>query len=92
MGKAAYQQLLDRLAALPVTEEARRKFEQLIRLQAALDGVTSLERQERVDFARHLRHLGEPRTVIRDRLMAKYALGRSQAYQVIDQSLQLSGF
>lgn len=92
MGKAIYQQLLDGLAALSVTEEARHKFEQLIRRQAGIDGVASLDRQERVDFARHLLGIREPRAVIRDRLMAKYALGRSQAYQVIEQALQLSGF
>jgi len=30
--------------------------------------------------------------VIRDRIVARYEVGRSQAYQVIDQALQLSGF
>jgi hypothetical protein len=92
MGKATYQQLLDGLAGIDAPPAVKQQFEELIRRQAALDGVASLDRRERVQFARHLLDLQEPRAVIRDRLMVKYDLGRSQAYQVIDQALQLSGF
>lgn len=92
MSKAIYQKLLADLAGMNAPEEAKRQFEDLIRRSAALDGVASLERQERVQFARHLLDLKESRPVIRDRIMARYEVGRSQAYQVIDQALQLSGF
>lgn len=92
MSKAVYRQLLADLAGLAAPEEAKRQFEELIRRSAALDGVTSLDRQARVQFARRLLDLKEPRPVIRNRIMAKYGVGRSQAYEAIDQALQLSGF
>lgn len=92
MRKSSYQQLIDGLAGIAATDEAKRQFEELIRRSAALDGITSLERSERVRFARHLLGLREPRAVIRDRLMTRYHIGRTQAYQVIEQALQSSGF
>lgn len=92
MRKSAYQQMLDGLSGITAPEDAKRQFEELIRRSAALNGVASLDRQERVQFARHLLDQQASRPVIRDRLMAKYELGRSQAYEVIDQALQLSGF
>ena len=92
MGKAIYQQLLAGLAALDAPAEAKRQFEEMIRHRAALDGMAGIDRQERVQFARHLLDLKESRPVIRDRIMARYGVGRSQAYQAIDQALQLSGF
>jgi len=92
MGKATFENLLADLAGMAVPEEAKRQFEELIKRRAALDGVTSFDRQERVQFARRLLDLREPRDVIRDRVMSRYEVGRSQAYQVINQALQLSGF
>lgn len=92
MGKATFENLLADLAGMAVPEEAKRQFEELIKRRAALDGVTSFDRQERVQFARHLLDLKAPREEIRDRVMARYEVRRSQAYQVINQALQLSGF
>lgn len=92
MRKSSYQQLIDGLAGIAAPEEAKRQFAELIRRSAALDGVTVLDRQERTQFARHLLNLREPRAAIRDRLMSRYDIGRTQAYQVIEQALQLSGF
>lgn len=92
MGKATFENLLAGLARMAVPEEIKRQFEELIRRRAALEGVTSLDRQERVQFARHLLDLQEPRPVICQRVMTRYEIGRSQAYKVIDQALQLSGF
>ena len=92
MRKSTWQQLIDGLAGIAAPEEAKRQFEELIRRSAALDGVAGLDRQERAQFARHLLDLREPRAAIRDRLMARYNIGRTQAYQVIEQALQLSGF
>jgi hypothetical protein len=92
MRKSSYQHLIDGLAGIAAPEEAKRQFAELIRRSAALDGVAVLERQERAQFARHLLDLREPRAAIRDRLMSRYDIGRTQAYQVIEQALQLSGF
>ena len=85
--KAAYQKMLEGLAGLPVPDSAKRQFEELIRRSAALDGITSIERLERVKFARHLLALKEPRATICRRLQETYGIGRSQAYQVIADAL-----
>ena len=87
MRKAAYQNLLDALAGLSAPEEVKRQFEDLIRRSAALNGVASLDRAERVKFARRLLDQKEPRAAISRRLQAKYGIGRSQAYQVISDAL-----
>jgi hypothetical protein len=92
MRKSAYQQLIDSLAGIPVPDEAKRQFEELIRRRAAQDGVTGLELSERVQFARHLLDLRQPRAVISRRLMARYSIGRTQAYKAVNEALQLSGF
>lgn len=92
MSKAIYQQLLVDLAGLSAPEEAKRQFEELIRRSAAFEGVSSLERQERVQFARRLLDLKESRSVIRDRIMAKYGLKQSQAYKVIEQAVTVRFF
>ncbi len=92
MGKNVYLRLLDDLAGVTAPEELKRQFAELIRRNAALDGVTGLDRQERMQFARHLLDLRQPRAAIRDRLMTRYGIGRSQAYDVIDRALQLSDF
>jgi hypothetical protein len=85
--KGAYQKMLDGLAALSVPEPAKRQFEELIRKSAALDGISSIDRQERVKFARHLLDQRESRATICLRLQAKYGIGRSQAYLVIAEAL-----
>ncbi|MVW64519.1 hypothetical protein GPY61_31865 [Massilia sp. NEAU-DD11] len=92
MRKSTYQQLIDGLAEMAVPVEIKLQFAELIRRSAALDGVTGLDRSERVLFARRMLDLGEPRPVIRNRLMVRYQLGRSQAYGIIAQALQLSEF
>ncbi len=92
MRKDAYHKMLDGLANLSVPDAAKRQFEALIRQSAVLDGITSLDRSDRVHFARHLLNQKEPRSTISKRLQVKYAIGRSQAYQVISDALQLSGF
>lgn len=92
MRKGTYEKMLIGLAGLAVSEGAKRQFEEFIRQSAADDGITSLDRSERVKFARHLLDQKEPRATISKRLQVKYGIGRSQAYQVISDALQLSGF
>jgi hypothetical protein len=90
MAKAVYRQLLASLAALDAPADAKRQFEEMIRQRAAIDGLARIDR-DRVQFARHLLDVKEARPLIRDRIMARYGVGRSQAYDAIDQALQLSG-
>jgi hypothetical protein len=80
MAKAVYRQLLASLAALDAPADAKRQFEEMIRQRAAIDGLARIDR-DRVQFARHLLDVKEARPLI----------GRSQAYDAIDQALQLSG-
>jgi hypothetical protein len=86
-----YQRLIDQIAGLSAPDEVKRQFEALVRRNAAIDGDTALERAERVKFARHLLDLREDRPTINRRLMARYGIGRTQAYGVISDALQLSG-
>jgi hypothetical protein len=69
--------LIDSLDGNEGDKEALREF-----LRGLLVG------DERVYFARHLLALKEPRATIRDRLQARYQIGRSQAYRLIDTALQ----
>lgn len=92
MRKSSYQQLIDGLAGIAAPEEMKRQFEELIRRRAALDGITGLELSERVQFARRLLDLHQPRPIISKRLMVKYGIGKTQAYKAITEALQLSGF
>lgn len=87
MRKGTYERMLDGLASLSVPEGAKRQFAELIRQSAAVDGIASLDRSERVKFARHLLDQKEPRSTISKRLQEKYGIGRSQAYQVISDAL-----
>jgi|GEM_PF-3239218 len=53
-------------------------------------GITVVNRQERVLFARRLLDDGEPRPIVRDRLMARFGIRRASAYNAIDDALNLS--
>jgi hypothetical protein len=50
-------------------------------------GITVVDRSERVRFARRLLDEGEPRPVIRNRLMKRFGIKRASAYKVIDAAL-----
>lgn len=94
MRKSTWVQLMAGLSDIPVSEEAKRQFEELIRATAALDGVADLEDSPamRVRHARHLLDMREARTVICQRLMTKYGIGRTLAYATISEALKLSSF
>ena len=87
MSKAIYQQLLADLAGLDAPEGEKPKYEAMIRRAAAMQGVVGLDRPERVKYAAHLLAIGNSRPIICRRLMSRYGIGRSQAYEVIKQAL-----
>lgn len=81
--------------ACKAEEEAKEEFRNLLLRVAEANGVRPLnkpdEREERVAFAHHLlRALREPRATIRDRLMARFQVSRSQAYADICEALEVS--
>jgi hypothetical protein len=87
MARAIYQQLLADLARMDTPEDEKRKYEAMIRHSAAMQGVAGLDRPERVKYAAHLLAIGNARSIICRRLMSRYSIGRSQAYEVIRQAL-----
>lgn len=68
--------------------DAKSEFRSLIKQVGIAHGVGALEREARVRFARHLLDVREPRHIVRDRIMARFGVGDSQAYRDIDRALQ----
>lgn len=87
MRASSYQRLIDGLDDLNAPEESKKVFAEWLRRNAALDGV-SLQRNERVGFASQLLAKREDRAVIRERLMNRFHVSRSQAYADIAEAEQ----
>lgn len=68
-------------------ESAKAEFRDLILSVGAANGVGALDRVARVEFARRLLGLREPRPIIRDRLMVAFNISERQAYRVIEEAL-----
>ena len=79
---------VERIDAAPHTKYALKKFINAICLAA---GIKVVDRKERVKFARRLLDDGEPRPVIRDRLIARFGIEKTSAYDAICSALKLSG-
>ena len=73
-----------------VSDEVKRVMLDTIRKIARESGDTSLEQGERIEFARRLLEMREPRPVIRDRLKARFQIKKSQAYRDIEEALKLA--
>lgn len=82
-------EILQRLERIDVDESAKRQFRQLVEAIAAAHGIRSIERAERVDFARKLHELRTSRATIRDRLIARYGVSPRHSYRIINQAIQL---
>lgn len=83
------EEILRRLERIDADEAAKRQFRQLVEMVAVAHGIRSIERAERIDFARRLHELRTSRATIRDRLIARYGISSRQAYRIISQSIQL---
>lgn len=82
-------ELRAKLQALPVDDEQKAAFATLFdQLEPPRSASARLE-AERVSFARHLLDRKELRSIIRDRLIARFSVGKSQAYRDIDAALQV---
>ena len=73
---------------LDAPEYFKMTVRELISKHCQMNGVCDIERAERLVFARQLLARGNSKTVVRDRLMTRYSLSRSQAYRVICDSSQ----
>jgi len=86
----AIQEIIQGLEALDSDPVTKQKFRQLVRAVGAAHGISWIEREDRVSFARELLDLRVSRPTIRDRLIATFEVSRPQAYRIIDSALQLS--
>jgi len=82
--------LLEEIETLDTDETARRKFRRLVSDICLSHGINDIDRFERVYFARRMLDAKISRSTIRDRLIARFNISRSQAYRVIEQALKLS--
>jgi hypothetical protein len=78
---------VDRIDANAHTKHSLKRF---INDACLAAGITVVDRKERVQFARRLLDDGEPRPVIRDRLMARFRISRTSAYNAIESALHSS--
>lgn len=86
----AIQEIMEGVDAIDVEPAAKLKFRQLVGAISAAHGFEWMERANRIAFARDLLRVRVARPVIRDRLIALYAISRPQAYRIISHALQLS--
>ena len=89
MRSTPFTDIMARLDALAVDDEARRAFRRLVLEVGAQHGISGLERDEQLAYIRRLLSLRVSRPTIRDRLMALYSVSRRQAYRLIDEAMQL---
>jgi hypothetical protein len=68
---------------------ARAEFRRMIEAVRARHGIGRPARDERTQFARQLLDARTPRPEVRDRLMARFQVGESQAYRDIADALQI---
>ena len=92
MRSDVFRDLLAGLNALDlasVTQHDKDEFRQLIYQVGAAHGICQLARDERVITARRLLDDGLARAVVRNRLMARFHIGDSQAYRDIAAALNI---
>lgn len=85
------RELMGSVEVAEIDTTAKAEVRRLIVALSVQHGLAVFDRDEQIAFVQHLcRNLGEPRSIIRERLMARFSLSRSTAYERIDEALQLS--
>lgn len=84
-------ELLSELEQVLPGEDGKRLARQAFLRVANRNGLTCFDRDEQIAFIQHLRMIGERPSAIRARLMTKFGISRSTAYERIAEALQLSG-
>lgn len=79
--------LLAKLEECSAPAEAKAEFRKMVLSVGAMHNIGSFEQVQRVDFARRLLGSGEPRSIIRTRLMSHFEVSESQAYRDIAAAL-----
>lgn len=90
MGAVDFREVLRSLnERKDVSDEVKRVMRETLRQLARQNGDSSLEPEERVEFALHLLNLNEDRKVIRDRLVARFGVNKRTAQRDITAALQM---
>lgn len=79
--------ILEQMGALDVDDRAKALFRRLVVDISLAHGISKVDRTQRVAYARRLLDARVSRATIRDRIMARYAVSRRQAYRLIDEAL-----
>jgi hypothetical protein len=90
MRASILHEIIECTDALDMPASAKEQFKRLVRHLGAAHGASGMAHAEHVDYARRLLHSGVSRPTARDRLMALFAISRSQAYKVMHDSLNCS--
>ena len=87
MKSTALHEILAGLEQIEAEEHVKQKFKQLVCTIGLIHGARGMEHPERIDFAKHLLAAKTSRATIRDRLIARFGVSRSQAYTIISDAL-----
>lgn len=90
MHSVAIREIINGVDAMDLDPAVKRQFRQLVRAIGAAHGLSWIEREERITFARVLLAKRVSRATVRDRLIAHFDVSRPQAYRIISSALQLS--
>lgn len=83
MRASSYANLFQELMNLDAPSDLKRQMSAILQRSAARDGVATLERTARVEYARHLIGKGEDRVVVCSRIMARFGVSEQTAYRDI---------
>jgi len=81
--------LLAKLNECAAAPDAIAEFRRMIETVGASHGLSMPLQAQRIDFARQLFDGRRPRTEVRDRLIARFSIGESQAYRDIQAALKI---
>src|SRR5450830_314328 len=87
---AIIMQIIAAVDDIDAHDHAKHSLKKFISDTCLAAGITIVDRQERIQFARRLLDDGGPRPVIRERLMLRFGIRRASAYNAIGKALKLS--
>jgi len=87
---AVILQIIAAVDDIDAHDHAKYSLKKFINETCMAAGITIVDRQERVHYARRMLDAGEPRPVIRERLMSRFGIKRASAYTAIGAALKLS--
>ena len=87
MRASVLHEIIEQTDGLDIPASAKEQVKRLVRNLGAAHGASGMAHAEHVDYARRLLRAQISRATIRNRLMALFGISRSQAYNVIQNSL-----